>query len=218
MRRKQDAALAALHHTAKELHELVARHGVEPARRLIENEQTRIVREREREHIFHAHTGRELRDLLRLVEREQRQVVPVFVLVPAVVKRARHVRDAAQLFIRVKVHAAEHHAELLLAGGLVGIKIPAEHRHAAAVRTHEVEHGLDGRALAGTVAADEAHDRARLNGKRHIAQPKRRIRLAQTLHFQNAHCPSSRFSSCASAAANTCVSASGTSGAAAFAP
>ena len=35
VRRKQDAALTALHHAAKELHELVARHGVEPARRLV---------------------------------------------------------------------------------------------------------------------------------------------------------------------------------------
>ena len=218
MRRKQDAALAALHHAAKELHELVARHGVEPARRLVKNEQARIVREREREHVLHAHTGRELRDPLRLVEREQRQVVPVFLLIPAVVKRAGHVRDGAQLFVRIKVHAAEHHAKLLLAGRLVGIKIPAEHRHAAAVRVHKVEHGLDGRALSGAVAADEAHDRARLNGKRHIAQPKRRVRLAQSLHFEHTHCPSSRFSSCASAAANTCVSSSGTSGAAAFAP
>ena len=218
MRRKQDAALAAFDHAAKQLHELVARHGVESARRLVKDEQARIVRERKREHILHAHAGRELRDLLRLVEREQLQIVPVFVLVPAVVKRPRHVRDAAQLLIRVKIHTAEHHAELLLAGRLVGVKILAKHGHAAAVRVHEIEHGLDGRALAGAVAADEAHDRPRLDCERHIAQRKRRIGLAQALHFQNVHLPFPFFNSRSSAEANTFVSASGTSGAAACAP
>lgn len=152
MRRKQDAALAAFDHAAKQLHELVARHRVEPARRLVEDEQARIVREREREHVLHAHAGRELRNFLRLVECEQLQVVPVFVLVPAVVKRARHVRDGAQLFVRVKIHAAEHHAQLLLAHRLIGVKILPEHGHTATVRMHEVEYGLDGRALAGPVS------------------------------------------------------------------
>lgn len=177
------------------------------------------MREREREHVLHAHAGRELRDLLRLIEREQLQIVPVFVLVPVVVKRPRHVRDGAQLFIRVKIYAAEHHAELLLAGRLIGVKILAEHGHAAAIRVHKVEHGLDGRALAGAVAADEAHDGPRRHRERHVAQLKCRIGLAQALHFQNVHSPSPLFfSSRSSAEANTCVSASGTPGAAAFAP
>ena len=79
----------------QQLRQLVAAHGVEPARRLVEDEQPRVVAQRQRQQVFHAHAARELVDALILVDGEQVEVVAVFLLLPVAVEPAGDVRDGA---------------------------------------------------------------------------------------------------------------------------
>ena len=82
----------------QQLRQLVAAHGVEPARRLVEDEQPRVVAQRQRQQVFHAHAARELVDALILVDGEQVEVVAVFLLLPVAVEPAGDVRDILTFF------------------------------------------------------------------------------------------------------------------------
>ena len=188
--REQDAVLAVLDDRAEDVQKLIARDGVQTARRFVQDQQLRPVRQRKRQGELHAHALRKLGDLLFGIERKAVHQRLIRRLVPVRVKALRHVRDRTELLAAVVGKLAEHETDLFLAVRLVCPKVFALKEHGAAVRVDKVQDRLDRRRLARAVASDEAHDAAFLHIEGNAVQKEARILLFQVLHLQDVHMPS----------------------------
>ena len=118
---------------------------------------------------------------------EKLQIMAVFFLVPVLVKPPDHVGKGGDCFLGIEVDAPQHHPDILLDEFFAPGKAPAKDLHLTGIRMHQAQNGLDGSALAGAVAANEAHHRPLGHGKGHILQCKSRVRLAQTPDLHDVH-------------------------------
>ena len=101
------------HKVAQQIEHLIARHRVQARRRLIQNEQARLMRQCARQAQLHTHTARKVLDRLGAVELEAPEHTLEHIRVPGAI-RARH--EAAHLAnrkMRGQRHRVEYHAHLL---------------------------------------------------------------------------------------------------------
>ena len=187
MRGEQNAAPPVCDRVAENVQKLIAAHRIEAARRLVEKEEPRPVREGKRQRELDPHAGGQLAHALRLVERKALHILPVRGVVPMLIKPRRRLHHVAQALRAVIARIAQHHADLLAAGRFVFPEIHTEHLHRAAVRMNKAEHAFERRRLSRAVAPNEPHDIPALQGERDMIQRKSRIRFAKIAHGQKLH-------------------------------
>ena len=184
MGREEDAH-ALVGKREEHIAQLVARDGIEPARRFVEDQQLSPVAEREGERVLDLHAGRKRLGRFALVEGKELQIALIGRLVPVVVKAARHGRDGGELFAWVIIRAAGDEGDAALDLLLMLREAKAEKAYLARGGVNDVEHALERRGLARAVAADEAHDPSAGERKADFLQSERRIFLAEAADLQH---------------------------------
>ena len=114
MGRAENGLALVLRKADEDIKNLIARDGVEPARRLVEDKQIRRMREREGERKFDFHAGRELGYAFAFIKREKLHIFSVERVVPLGIKARSDCRDGAEALLRKVIHAAEHDAQSAL--------------------------------------------------------------------------------------------------------
>ena len=184
---EQHAALSICGDAPQQLRQLIPGYRIQTAGGLIQDQQPCVVAQSQGDHVLHLHSAGELIHPLALINGEKLQIMAVFFLVPVLVKPPDHVGKGGDCFLGVEVDAPQHHPDILLDEFLAPGKAPAKDLHLTGIRMHQAQNGLNGSALAGAVAADEAHHRPLGHGKGHILQCKSRVRLAQAPDLHDVH-------------------------------
>ena len=179
VRGKQDGN-ALLCQLQKDLQQLLAGDGVQPAGRLVQDQQPGMVGKGQRQMELDFHSLGKLQQPLALLQLEPLQVPAVSRVIPLAVKGGRHGGDLPDTPALVVADAAGRVADLLFDLLLVRGKIYAEVANFTAIGMHQPQNGFEGRCFAGAVAADKSHDPSALQTKAHILQGKCRITFLQT--------------------------------------
>ena len=162
MAREQNAVALVVHEVSQDVEHLAPCDGVEPRRRLVQDEQFGAMRQSKGHLQLHAHATRKVLHLLLRVEIKVAQTQREQAVVPVLEGRlaqARHLRDGA---IGWEGDRVEHDADALLhlRGNVLRVDRLPEHLDRAAVGPGQAHDGLDRGGLAGAVAANEANHTA----------------------------------------------------------
>ena len=160
---------------AEQFDDLLAHDRVEPVRRLVEQKELRVVRERRGDRNLHFVAARKLRKWLFLRHAQPFEQRRVRVLRPAAVGALQHLPELHGRQARGHARLVEHDADLLLHPPKLRAVVVPQHRNVAAVARRHVENQADQRAFARAVFADQPQDAAARQSQVDGAEPKARV-------------------------------------------
>ena len=179
---QQHGVRFVLHEIVQQVEHLVPHDRVKSARRLVQNQQLRAVRERRRDGQLHFHAARIILDGLAAVDAEAVETGRELRPVPRAVGSAEQRVHLRGVHRAQKAAVLQHHADALTYRRI--IRPSAEHLDLTAVRPHKVENGLDERRLSGSVFADQTHHTAARQSQIDAVQRKSFVFPGQPSDFE----------------------------------
>ena len=147
--RQQDRMVFVLHEVVQQVEHLIPHDRVKTARRLVKQQQLRVMRQRCRDIQLGFRALGVVPDGLFSVNAEFFDVRRKLLRIPVFVRSAEERAHLCGAHRARETAVLEHHADLFT-DGRIRAMFP-QHGNLAAVRPDEVEHRLDGRCLSGTV-------------------------------------------------------------------